>query len=217
MLRGVLAVARECVDLAAVRARDLGQDLRGGAEAEEAEARGVAGHSISAKSDQTRAQQRRCFGRRVIAWDRKAVAAIGHGVLRVSAVDGVAGELCVVAQILAAGSAVRANAARPREPRNAEARVRRFLDPDDLMSGNERQLRIAQLAIDDMEVGSADRAAFDTEKKLLRVRFRHRQLGELERFAGFAQDHGVHARRVLGRGEWGVGGGRKIGYGFFSR
>ena len=66
------------------------------------------------------------------------------------------------------------------------------------MSRNERQSRIAKLAVDDVKIGAADGAAFDLQKELIGVRPRHRQLGEREGLAGSGEHHGVHRVRVHG-------------------
>ena len=59
------------------------------------------------------AEERRRLGVRVALRDREAEALVGDGELGVAAVDVVAGEARVVAQVLAAGAAVAAAPARP--------------------------------------------------------------------------------------------------------
>ena len=64
-----------------LRARDLGQDVRGGAEAVQADPLRVAGHPQRAVSDQPRAQQRRRLQVRVavgqhVAFERLAAGGV---------------------------------------------------------------------------------------------------------------------------------------------
>src|SRR5262249_27032880 len=92
---------------------------------------------------------------------------------------------------LAPRAAVRARAVRPAEPWHADA------PPvvgaaDDLMSRNERQLRIGELAVDDVKVGAADGADFDRDTQLPFARRGWRHVRQLERLACTAEQHGPH-------------------------
>ena len=157
-------------------ARHLGDDVRRRAEAVDAEPLGVARHAQAAVADQPGAQQRRRLGVAVAAGERKAVAGVGDRVLGVAAVDLVAGEAGVRAQVLLARPAVAASAAGPAEPGHADplARAREPRRPrpraddvaDDLVAGNDRQLRLRQLAVDDVQVGAADGARGDLDQHL---------------------------------------------------
>src|SRR2546428_2395182 len=92
---------------------------------------------------------------------------VRHGELRVTAVDRVAGELRVVAKILARRSTINAITIRPAEPRDSDtianfktaSPARTFDASDDLVTENQRQLRIGQFAVDNVKIGAADRAA----------------------------------------------------------
>ena len=123
-LRRVVAGAREREHAPALVAGDLADDVRGGAEAVEAEPLGVAGHPQRAVADQPGAQQRRGLEVRVAVGDREAEARVGDRVLGEAAVEVAAGEARAVAQVLAAGAAVAARAAGPAQPRHADALAR---------------------------------------------------------------------------------------------
>ena len=124
-------------------------------------------------TDQARAEKRcrRDIVERVR--NRKAKAGISHRELGVAAINCVTSEPREIAEILAVRPAVFALAASPAEPRNADA----FADaktidaladpldmPDDLVSENQRQFRIRQFAIDDVEIGPTNRASAHANK-----------------------------------------------------
>jgi hypothetical protein len=156
--------------------------VRRGAKAVQPQALAV-GEPQSAIADQPSAEQRR---RREIlepVGNRKAEALVRDAPLRVAAVDVVAGEARVVAEVLAAAAAVAAGAVRPREPRDAEppAVVR---DADDLVPEGQRQLRPVELAVDDVEIGPADPAGEHAQQHLSRRRVRNRHVLESQWLAG---------------------------------
>src|SRR6266852_1196946 len=128
-----------------------------------------------------------------------AIARIGDTVLRVPAVDGVAGEERSIAEILATGRAIVAGLVAPSEPWDAHALSARLDDSRDLMARNERQLRLLELAVDDVKVGPADGTRFDPDQDLALLRPGHRDIDELERFALPPQDHCAHEVRVARR------------------
>src|SRR5690606_10360909 len=119
-LGSVVARPGEGVDLSALMARHLGDDVRRGAEAVDAQTLGVARHAQRAIADQPGAKKRRRLVVRVVAVDRKAVAGVGDRVLGIAAVDLVAGEARRVAQVLLAGGAVAAAPAGVAEPGDAD-------------------------------------------------------------------------------------------------
>jgi hypothetical protein len=53
--------------------------------------------------------------------------------------------------------------------------------PDDLMAEYERQLRVGQLTVDDVEIGTADAAGCHPDEHLARRRVRHRKIPVVER------------------------------------
>src|SRR5207244_5296656 len=95
--------------------------MRGVAKTINAEASRVALFAIGTISDQPGAKQRRSFDIIEVIGQVKTESGIGHGELGVTAVDGVASETRVVAQILPVRSAVSTFAIRPAEPWNTYA------------------------------------------------------------------------------------------------
>ena len=124
--------------------RDLGDDVRGGAEAVQSEPLGVARHPQRAVADQARAEQRRGLEILVALGNGEAEPLVRDDALGVAAVQLVPGEAGPVAQVLAPGAAVAAGAVRPAEPGDADAGARRealstALDrADDLVPDDER-------------------------------------------------------------------------------
>src|SRR5262245_6665899 len=123
----------------------------------------------------------------------------------IAAVDLIAGEARPLAQILAAATAELTGAAGEAQPGHADA----LADPeavdavaerghraDDLMAGDERQLRPAQFTIDDVEVRAAHAAGADLDQQLSSGRIAQRQRAPFERMAGGAEHHRIHQRRV---------------------
>ncbi len=111
--------------------------------------------------------------------EREAVARVGHGVFGVAALDLVAGEARRVAQVLALTRAEAAMAAGPPQPGYADALARDEVGDacsaadhpaDDLVTGDHRQHRIGQLAVDEVEVGAAHAAGFHPQQDLARGR-----------------------------------------------
>src|SRR5205085_5878434 len=188
----VVARTREREDAPPLVPRHLRHDVRGRAEAVEAEPLRVARRAQRAVADQPRAEERRRLLVRVALWDREAEALVGDGVLRVAAVEVVAGEARRVAEVLAPARAVAAGAVRPAEPRDADAAAARLVDADDLVADDERQLRMRKLAVDDVQVGAADAAGEDADEQLTRGRLRRRPLLEPERAARRVEDHRAH-------------------------
>src|SRR5262249_7964264 len=113
----------------------------------------------------------------------------------------VAGELRRAAQVLAAGQAVAAGAVGPAEPRYADALADR--EPggagaqlgdraDELMPGHERQLRVRQFSVDDVEIGAAHRARLDGDPDLAGGGSRYRQLAKYEWRPRSVEHHRAH-------------------------
>ena len=105
---------------AALPARHLAEDMRGGAEAVEADPLRVARDSVRAIPDQPGAEERRRLRVREAVREREAESLVGDRLLGEAAVDVVAGEPRPVTEVLAAARAVTATAARPGEPWNAD-------------------------------------------------------------------------------------------------
>ena len=207
VLGGRVAGAGEGEELAALVPGDLGHDVGGGAEAPDAEAAGVAGHAQGAQADQAGAQQRGGLGVVVAVGQGEAVGGVGDGELGVAAVQRVAGEARRVAQVLAAGAAVGAGAAGVAEPGDADAPA----DGErggagaagqhlahDLVAGDQGQLGMRQLAVDDVQVGAADRAGLDPHQDLARAGDGVGELGRAQWLAGGVEDHGEHDGTIVG-------------------
>jgi len=149
-----------------------------GPETVEAEVTGVAGGDERAVADEPRAEERR---RRVghPVGEREGVPLVGDRVLGVAAVHAVPREARPRAQVLAPRPAVAALAARPRQPWHADAAARREAlgtvaslghGADDLVAEHQRQLRVRELAVGDVEVGAADPTGVHAQQELARAR-----------------------------------------------
>src|SRR5215211_281957 len=204
-LRVSVIAAREGEHAAALVAQDLGDDVGARPEAVEADAFGVARHAQRPVADQPGAEQRRGLVVRVAVGDREAEALVGHGALRVAAVAVIARELGARAEILAAGEAVLALAARPAQPGHADpVAYREALRPvprrqhaaDDLMTGHERQLRSVELAVDDVQVGAADTAGVHVEQNGAGAGLGVGQVGRAQRLLLAVEDHRAHDASV---------------------
>src|SRR5262249_52101166 len=145
-----VAGTREREDAAALRARDLADDVRGGAEAVQPEPLRLACQAQRAVADQPRAEQGSGLQTFVARRERGAEALIAARTRGVAAVEGDPGEAGVLAEVLAPRAAVAARAARPAAPRHSDelarleaARAGTQLGdrPDDLVAEHERQLR----------------------------------------------------------------------------
>ena len=94
------------------------------------------------------------------------------------------------------------------EPRHADARAERRvdavadrLDPaDDLVAGNDRQLRIGQFAVDDVQIGAADAAGLDAHADLAGARLGLGPFLDREPLAGPPVNHGAHGARLAQKG-----------------
>ena len=92
----------------------------------------------------------------------------------------------MVAEVLPAAAAIFAHPAGPAEPRHADPvadletiDIGARLDDgaDDLVAGDQRQFRLGQLAVDDMQIGAADPAGMNLDQQLPRTRPRRRHIG----------------------------------------
>jgi hypothetical protein len=183
--------------------RDLGDDVRGRAEPVQAKTLGVAGEHERAIADQPCAEERSRFHIRVELGNGEAVPLVGDRLLGEATVDLVPGKTRAIAEVLSSGPAEATGAVGPSEPRDSDTlpdrKARRtfteLADPThDLMAEDERELGIAQLAVDDVQIGSADRACSDIQKHLFMLRSRARQLGRSQRATGSAEAHRPHGR-----------------------
>ena len=166
LLRARITGAREGKHGAPLPRCELADHVRGGAEAVEAEAAGVAGHRQRAVPDQSATQQGRRLLVTQLSGERQAEALIRDGQLREAAVDVAPGEARVHTQVLAPGAAVCAVAIGPAEPRDTDTATV-LGNADDLVPENDRQLRRVDLTVTQMQVGSADATRVDTKKHLV--------------------------------------------------
>jgi hypothetical protein len=179
----LVALAGEGEDAPAFVDRELAEDVGRCAEAVEADPLRLPDQPQRPVADQPGAEQRRRLQVRVALGQREAEALVGDRQLGVTAVAVIAGELGLVAEVLAAGAAVAALAVGPAEPgdtdpgaglESARALPRAGHGADDLVARHQRQLRLAQLAVEDVEVGAADATGADPDQDLagagLRVR-----------------------------------------------
>ncbi len=155
--------------------RHLADDVGRGAEAVEADPLRVAAEPQRPVADQPRAQQRRRLEVGVALGDREAVALVGDRLLRVAAIELIAGEAGPLAEVLAARAAVAALAVGPSQPRDPDplpggealGPLPRPLDGADyLVSDDQGQLRVAQIAVDHVEVGATDAAGAHCDQDL---------------------------------------------------
>jgi len=93
LLRCMVAAARERIDVAPLPDADLGQDMRGGAEAEETDALAIAGLLERTPANQSGAQKWRERYRIGVRIEIERKGCVGHDMRRETAVAGVAGEL----------------------------------------------------------------------------------------------------------------------------
>jgi hypothetical protein len=181
--------------------RDLRDDVRRRSETVQAEALCIARHDERTITDQTRAEERCGLPVGVADRDREAEARVRDRILGVSAVDLVAGKPCRLAQVLSSRSAESALAARPSHPRHADPASR--LDPGRprldlenlahyLVSGDQRQLRIREISVHDVEIGSANPAGPHPQQDLTGLDPWSLDLLESQRLPLLLQDHRLH-------------------------
>jgi hypothetical protein len=128
---------------------DLHDDVRRGAEAVEPEPLRIAGEAQRAVADQPGAEERRRLDVVVPDGKREAVVLVGDDPLRIATVELVSREPGRLAEVLPARAAVAARSVRPAEPGDAEPAP--VLRPaDDLVARDERELRVRELAVDDV-------------------------------------------------------------------
>ena len=162
---------------------------------------GIARFAQRTIPDQSRAQKRSNIDIAVLLWQRKTKSRVSDGEFRVTAVDGVAGETRTVAKVLPIRSTINAVAVGPAEPWNSDtltnrkffcARSNCFDAPDNLVSGDQRQFRIRQFAIDNVQIGATNRARAHAHEQLSRLGVWLRDIAQHERLPRFLEDHRAH-------------------------
>ena len=189
--------------------RHLADDVRRGPEAIEADPRAVAASAKRAVADQPSTQQWRHVNRIWIRGERQAEALVGDRALGEAAIDVVAREARSLAEVLAVRAAVAAFPVGPPQPRDPDAGAEREafrplprLDhlADDLVAEDERELRLVEVAVGDVEVGAADAAGDYAHGDLPPAGLGIGHARRLERATLFAKDHRAHGpdSRALG-------------------
>ena len=121
-------------------------------------------------------------------WNRIGKCCRDERILRVSAIDLIAGKPGALAQVLAPARAKFADAARVLQPGDPDSLADRPLthagadltdDPDGLVAGNERKRGVGQLAFDDVKIRPADPADGDANQDLPRAWLWHWKLAKL--------------------------------------
>ena len=131
-------------------------------------------------------------------------------VLGVAAVGMVAGELRLFAEVFVAGRAERTvsagraqpSAADPLSDSRGEAAFAQGVDAaHDLVAGNHRHVLPRQVALDDVQIGSANRAAAHLDADFTRARIGRRQVHKPQRRGRnggvLFEQHGFHGRRPM--------------------
>lgn len=182
-------------------ATDLGDDVGGRPEAVEPDRAGGAGHPQRAPADQPGTQERRRRDRVQARVERDGEGCLRQEVAGEAAVPGAAGEARGIAEILAIRHAVSAAPAGVPEPGHADprtgrrthnARADRLDDADDLVAGHDGIDRLRKVAVDDVQIGAADRAGLDPDANLAGPGDRVRPFLRNEGRAGRAQNHRPH-------------------------
>jgi hypothetical protein len=175
--------------------------VRGRTEPEDPHALGVAGHPKAPPADEPSAQERRRALGVEAAVDGEAVPRIDHDGLRVAAVDVVAREARVRAQVLAIGATEAACLIGPREPRQAHAIADGALGhaladrvdvAEHLMAEDHGMPVERHIAVRDMEVGSADAARTDPEAELAGAGLGEVELDGTQRSPLCIEEDGTH-------------------------
>src|SRR6185437_1155532 len=196
-----VAGAGEGEDLATLPAQHLGQNVRRGTEAVEADAAAIARPAQRAQADEAGAHERRGSHRIVETIERKCKGCVRQHMAGVTAVAGIAGELRRVAEVFTSRAAIGTAAIGMAEPgdadpgancRRGDAGAEASDDADDLVAGYQRQRRVGQLAVDDVEVGPADAARLDPDEELARAGNRIGPDLEDQWRLGAAQNHCLH-------------------------
>ena len=163
----------EGVEAAALKADDLREDMRCGAESVQADVLRFGAHAERPESDQSTAEQRRQAGRRRGLVDGEAVAGVRSQVFGVSARPGIPREARPIAEVLEPAAAIPAALARVPQPGHADAlprrkRIGRRSDhrAHDLVSGDDGIGNIGKLAVQQVQVRAAHRAGLYPDEHL---------------------------------------------------
>jgi len=160
----IVVLPSKCVHIFAEKHRRLRDDMRCRAESVKADTTGFPGKGESAEPDEPSAKKRRGFFVAESGWNGETESFVGDRELRESAVNSIAGEARLVAEIFPAAFTVTAYSAGGSEPGHTDAVINgepgRALSAcgnrsDDLVAADERPFRRWELSVNDMEVGTA--------------------------------------------------------------
>lgn len=184
-------------DVAVPVAEDFDGLRGGGTEAEEADSlAGLgAGYAQAAEADDAGAEERGDVGVVEAGGQGEDEVGADEGVLGVAAVDGVAGEGGVVAEVFFVAETEGAGAVGSADPGDADAGacVSAFDDlAYDLVAEDEGFLDEGEVAFEDVEVGAADSAGEDSEEDVVRGERRSGDVFDFERLVGGVKDGGFH-------------------------
>ncbi len=193
--------SRESVHLPTLGDRNLRKNVRRRAETVEAKPLRVAGEAQCAIADKAGAQKR--CGVRIVVTLRhtQTEPPVGHQVFRIAAVQVVAGEARLVAEVFAVAAAIPTFATGPAEPRHAEtfagfefghAGAERRHTAHHLVPRYHRQLAAGELSVMNVQVSAAHAAGGHLEQHFPGSGFRHGYLPRRERSAATFQHHGHH-------------------------
>lgn len=110
---------------------------------------------------------------KLIEWE--SIRCIGDYMCRKAPIAGIARENWAITKILTPSQAILALTACVTEPGNAHARpdrnclnptTHRVNYPDNFVPGDQRKFRIGEFAIDDVQIGAANRTGFHTHSDL---------------------------------------------------
>src|SRR6185437_7410658 len=172
-----------------------------GAKAVEAEVRAHAGRAVCTVADQPRAKEWRKLRGGSVVGQRQAETSVRQHLFCIAAVDGVAGEARVLAQVFLTGLAVAAETAGVRQPgdsdavAHAEARDRRADLADaahDLVTGDDGIVDVGQLSVQKVQVRTTDAAGLDGNAYLVLAGRRQRNLIHAQTRARSQESHGFH-------------------------
>jgi hypothetical protein len=141
-------------------------------------------------TDNSGAEERGRFFITEDRWDRIGKCCRDERILRISAIDLIAGKPGALAQILASARAKFADTARALQPGNPDSLTDRPLshtgadlthDPDGLVAGNERKRGVGQFTFNDVKISPADPADSEANQHLPRAWLWYWKFAKLQR------------------------------------
>jgi hypothetical protein len=158
-----------------------------------------------AVADDPGAEERGCFFILEDRWEWIGKCCRNERILRISAIDLIAGKPGALAQVLAPARAKLADATRVLQPGNPDSLTDCPLthvcadlahDPDGLVTGNERERRSSQLTFNDVKIRPTDPADGDANQDFSGTRLWYWKLAKLQRQSSHIrrarQNHRLH-------------------------